>query len=362
VILIKFIELGQEMMKLFKLLLYPFAGLYNLGTRFRNHLFDIGQKPSFEFDTTVIVVGNLNVGGSGKTPMIEYLIRLLGERFKVATLSRGYKRETSGYRLARDTDDAHSIGDEPLQLYRKFGKEIKVVVGEDRAAAIPHILHDFPETDVILLDDALQHRSVRPQLSVLLTDFSNPFFADFILPYGGLREARTGSSRADVIVVTKCPGGLSADEQDRTRQSIQRYAGIKPVFFSTIKYEEPLSFGKPGHLSTNIVLVSGIAMTQHLMNFSTKGHKIVKHFDFPDHHRYSNNDLINIEHFCNGQSEPFVILTTEKDMVKLIEPAFRPLIERWPWFYVPIRQEFLQDGLKFDELILGSCRKRPVTG
>jgi tetraacyldisaccharide 4'-kinase len=342
------------MMKILKLLLYPFAVLYNLGTGFRNHLYNIGHKPSFEFDRTVIVVGNLNVGGSGKTPMVEYLIQLLQDRYAIATLSRGYKRDTTGYKLADDTDTAHTIGDEPLQLYRKFGKKVKVVVGENRAMAIPHILHDYPETKVILLDDALQHRSVKPHLTIMVTEFSNPFYTDFVLPLGSLREARVGAARADIIVVTKCPAQLSGEERTRMTGSIQKYAGSKPVFFSTIQYKGPFSFGKPSSLFTNAILVSGIAMTRQLTEFCSTRFKTQKHFDFPDHHRYTLNDLMNIEHHCNLQQEPFVILTTEKDMVKLAVPEFRPFLERWPWFYIPIQQEFLQDGLKFDKLILGS--------
>ncbi len=341
-------------MKIVKLLLYPFAVLYNLGTRFRNHLYNIGHKASFAFDRTVIVVGNLNVGGSGKTPMIEYLIQLLKDRYAVATLSRGYKRDTTGYRLADETDTAHTIGDEPLQLYRKFGKQVRVVVGENRALAIPHILHDFPETNVILLDDALQHRTVKPQLTILVTEFSNPFYADFVLPFGSLREARVGAARADVIVVTKCPSGLEAEDQAHMTRSIQKYAGPKPVFFAGIRYNGPFPFGKPGPVATNVIVVSGIAMTRQLTDFCSRDHRILRHFDFPDHHTYTLNDLLNIEHFCNIQTEPFAVLTTEKDMVKLIEPEFRPFLDRWPWFYIPIQQEFLQDGLKFDELISGS--------
>ncbi len=348
-------------MKIVKLLLYPIAALYNLGTRFRNYLYNIGQKPSFEFDTTVIVVGNLNVGGSGKTPMIEYLIHLLMEQFAVVTLSRGYKRETTGYRLATDADDAHTIGDEPLQLYRKFRKQIEVVVGEDRAIAIPHILKEFPETDIILLDDALQHRSVKPQLAVLVTEFSNPFYLDFVLPLGGLREARVGAARADIIVVTKCSAHLSREEQRIMTQAIHRYSGLKPVFFSHIEYGGPIAFGKPGPMTKNAILVSGIAMPGQLIDFCESQHTVLKHFDFPDHHRYSLGDLVTIEHFCNSLSDPFVILTTEKDMVKLIEPDFKPFVERWPWFCIPIKQEFLQDGLKFDKLILGSVINPPGT-
>ncbi|HWA32656.1 MAG TPA: tetraacyldisaccharide 4'-kinase, partial [Cyclobacteriaceae bacterium] len=212
-------------MKIVRLLLYPFAALYNLATTVRNYLYDIGHKPSFEFDTPVIAIGNLNVGGSGKTPMVEYLVSLLKEHYKVATLSRGYRRETKGYRIATESDTVRQIGDEPMQLFRKFGKEVNVVVGEDRVLAIPNILQEFPETNVIVLDDALQHRSVRARLSILVTDCAHPFYDDFVLPFGRLRESRRGAKRSDIIVVSKCPGDIVYEKRRAMTQSIQRYAG-----------------------------------------------------------------------------------------------------------------------------------------
>src|SRR5271154_1651805 len=157
-------------MVIFKLLLYPFAVLYDGITRFRNHLYNIGQKKSFRFQTVVISIGNLNAGGAGKTPMVEYLIRILKPNYKLATLSRGYGRTTHGIRFGSSTENAGTIGDEPFQLFRKFAPEVNVVVGEERALAIPRILYEFPETDIILLDDAFQHRAVEPQLSILLTE------------------------------------------------------------------------------------------------------------------------------------------------------------------------------------------------
>ena len=341
-------------MKILKLLLFPFAALYNLVTSVRNYLYDIGHKPSFEFDIPVIAVGNLSVGGSGKTPMVEYLIELLKNQYGVATLSRGYKRDTKGYRLAQEDDTAKTIGDEPFQLFKKFGKEIKVVVGEDRVFAIPHILQECPGTQVILLDDALQHRSVKPQLSILVTEYSNPFYKDFVLPFGRLREARTGAHRSDVIVVTKCSYDLSAEVERTMSRSIQHYAGVKPVFFSAIQYGEPQSLGNGLAFSNNIVLVSGIANGHALKEYCSLNLNIIKHFDFPDHHRYLENDLLEIENFCEIQSCPYSIVTTEKDMVKLIEPAFRPFTLRSPWYYMPIKHVFLQNGLKFDELVLKS--------
>lgn len=344
-------------MKVAKLLLYPFAALYNVGTRFRNYLYDIGHKNSFQFDSTVIAVGNLNVGGSGKTPMVEYLIQLLKEKHTVATLSRGYKRDTKGYRLAGNADTARTIGDEPFQLFRKFGNEINVVVGEDRVFAIPNILQEFPDTEIILLDDALQHRSVKPQITILVTEYSNPFYEDFVLPFGRLREARKGACRSDIIVVTKCPDQLSAQKRSEMTHAIQRYAGLKPVFFSIIQYVDPIAFGGQRKLEKNILLVSGIANDTSLKAFCFSNYTVLRHFAFHDHHRYSTKDLDTIQDFCKKQSLPFSIITTEKDMVKLIEPGLRPYLDRLSWFYLPIRHMFLEDGLKFDEFIFDSVTR-----
>ena len=341
-------------MKILKLLLYPFAALYNLVMRFRNYLYDIGHKPSFQFNTAVVAVGNLTVGGSGKTPMIEYLIQLLKAKYGVATLSRGYKRDTKGYRKAQRTDTARSLGDEPFQLFRKFGDEINVFVGEDRAFAIPHILQESPQTDVILLDDALQHRSVKPQVTILVTEYSNPFYRDFVLPFGRLREARVGASRSDLVVVTKCNPATMPAQKDEMTSQINRYAGPKPIFFSCVEYDSPRSIGAHQTLSKNVILVSGIAKTQPLTEYCFSNYNVLKHFKFPDHHRYSRKDLAMIESFCKSQTFPFSIITTEKDMVKLIAPEFKQFLDQWSWFYMPIRQVFLQDGLKFDALIFAA--------
>ncbi|MBY0433688.1 MAG: tetraacyldisaccharide 4'-kinase, partial [Cyclobacteriaceae bacterium] len=298
---------------------------------------------------------------SGKTPMVEYLITLLSRTHRTVTLSRGYKRETQGYRIAGDGDTAHTVGDEPLQLYRKFGRDINVVVGEDRVFAIPNILQDLPGTEVIIMDDALQHRPVRPQLTILVTEFSNPFYSDFLMPFGRLREARKGATRADIIVVTKCDETVAQKEKDDMMRKIRRYAGEKPVFFSSIGYDNPRPIGKAAELTSNVIIVSGIAKTTSLNGFCQSNYQVVKHFKFPDHHRYTVADLTTIENFYRAQTQPVSIVTTEKDMVKLNDEQFRPWMDRLPWFYIPIRQVILEDGLKFDELVLKAVKATAET-
>jgi len=337
-------------MFVFKYLLWPFALLYDLATRIRNYLFDIGHKKSFEFETIVISVGNLNVGGSGKTPMVEYLIRLLSDQFQLATLSRGYGRKTHGIRFASVTENARTLGDEPYQIFRKFGDKVKVAVGEERVLAIPMILHEFPEVQIIIMDDAFQHRSVNPQFSVLVTDYKKPFYKDFLLPFGRLREARTGAVRADVIVVTKAMG-ISGEEATRMEDSILKSAGNRPVFFSGLTYEPPLPIHHEFPIDTNIILVSGIAKNTHIEQEASKSYQIVYHFKFEDHHVYSAEDIQRI-HQRADEAQVHSILTTEKDMVKLIAPQLLPLLQNKKWFYLPVQLSFINDGTDFDRMVI----------
>jgi tetraacyldisaccharide 4'-kinase len=330
-------------------LLLPFAGLYNLVTRVRNYLYDIGHKKSFQFETIVISVGNLNAGGSGKTPMIEYLVRLLIDHKKVATLSRGYGRKTHGIRIATSNDDARSIGDEPFQLMRKFGDKIVVAVGEERALAIPTILHENPEVEVILLDDAFQHRAVRPQFSILVTDRDKPFYKDYLLPMGRLRESRIGAKRANAIVVTKADG-ISTSEMEMARKDIANYAGDVPVFFSGLSYQQHLPINHSNEIDHKVVLVSAIANNTQFERATSKRYEVARHFRFPDHHVYSIADIQKI-HLAADTMNVNSILTTEKDMVKLISQSTVSQLERKNWFYLPVRAEFLENGMRFDELI-----------
>lgn len=333
-------------MSFLRYLWWPFAVLVDGVTRLRNYLYQIGHKKSFRFDTVVISVGNLNVGGSGKTPMIEYLVRLLSPRYKIATLSRGYGRSTSGFRLAGPDDNARTLGDEPYQLFKKFQHKIYVAVGEQRALAIPTILNECPDVEVILLDDAFQHRAVVPQFSILVTDFQKPFYKDELLPMGRLRENRYGAGRADVVMVTKCNSEAS-ETRDKMRQSILRYAPGKPVFFSTIKYAPPVPI-VTGKLSAEVVLVTGIGNTQSFVKHLTQHYNVRKHFKFEDHHRYSKEDLNRINREAGTNS----IITTEKDMVKLISSELVEFVKQASWFYLPMEAEIVGNGSEFDSMML----------
>lgn len=336
-----------------RLLLFPFSIIYDLITRIRNHLYNIGHKPSFRFDVPVISVGNLNAGGSGKTPMTEYIIRLLSSNHKLATLSRGYGRRSRGFRIANKNDNAVTIGDEPYQMFLKFGHTVAITVGEDRALAIPNILQEFTDIDCILLDDAFQHRAVNPGFSILLTEYDRPFTRDLVLPAGNLREARKGASRADVIVVTKCPSrkvstsSLTAD--------IRKYAGDKPVFFTTIKYGELVSFGNLAQPTGKVILVTGIANPTPLYDYLKVRFEITRHFKYGDHHSFTESDVNDI-HYEAEQMSDLTIITTEKDMVRL--RAFGSVKEH-PWFYIPIEIEFLNNGSDFDSLVTAHLSLQP---
>jgi tetraacyldisaccharide 4'-kinase len=340
-------------MPILKILLWPFTVLYNLVTKVRNYLYDIGHKPSFQFDTVVICVGNLNVGGSGKTPMIEYLVRLLGDTYSLAVLSRGYGRKTKGIRLANEQDDAFTLGDEPYQYYRKFGKTVTVCVGEERALAIPTILNERPETQVILLDDAFQHRTVVPQFSILLTEFSKPFYKDFLMPFGRLRESRSGAKRADVIIVTKCQPSVPNEEMV---SKLQHYAGDKPVFFSGLVHKKAEAFVEGNVIGKKVILVSGIANSAKLEEFVSSNYELVQHFKFGDHHPYSQSDILKIEAAVKAQGAES-ILTTEKDMVKLISTKLKTYLNEKLWFYLPVETVFVNRGSEFDEMVLAVVEK-----
>lgn len=334
-------------MKLLPVLLFPFAVIYDLVTRVRNSLYDRGMKPSATFEVPLIGVGNLAVGGTGKTPMVEYLIRLLRDDYRMATLSRGYGRATRGVRLAGDAESAKTIGDEPMQLFRKFGNDVVVAVGEERVFAVPHILDHHPDVNLVVLDDVFQHRRIQPAFQILLTDYRRPFVDDFLLPAGRLRESRDGATRADVVVVTKCPRSISDDDMQALTRSIRRYTPA-PVFFSAVRYGEVRCVTSEGAaLPENVVLVSGIAYAAPLEEYLRLGHRVAGHLRFGDHHRYTSQDIDRICAVAAGANAG--VITTEKDLTKLDPAAFRT--RSTALYVIPVEMEFLKNGREFDEIV-----------
>jgi tetraacyldisaccharide 4'-kinase len=304
---------------------------------------DVGIKSSKSYDFPVICVGNLSVGGTGKTPMIEYLIRLLHNDYKIATLSRGYKRNTKGFVLAGATSNAGSIGDEPFQFYKKF-PEISVAVDANRVEGIQKILR-FKNPQVILLDDAFQHRSVKAGLNVLLTSFDDLFSDDWLLPVGNLREFSSGKKRAQIIVVTKCPHDFS--EQDRREIQLKLKLNVnQELFFSKIQYDEFVYNNQSKLLLDNFfqspkLLLAGIAKPDTFFNYLKKPGDVC--MTYADHHNFSDIDIQNIL----KKASKIPIITTEKDYVRLVDR-----IPNEQLFYLPIRSEFLNNGSFFDQMIL----------
>lgn len=341
-------------LKSFRILLLPFALLYWLGIAIRNWLYDKNILGSTSFAMPIICVGNLSVGGTGKSPMVEYLIRLLKDRFKVATLSRGYKRKTKGYALANDHTTALEIGDEPMQFHTKF-PGVPVAVGEERLVAIPQLLHDRPDTQVIILDDAFQHRSIRAGMNIVLTEHSNLFTRDFYLPTGDLRDVKSSYKRAQLIVVTKCDPDLNTLEKERIIREINPDED-QSVFFTAIEYGQPYHIvtkeGRDIGADTEVLLVSGIANPRPLENLLEKYSQAYHNIHYTDHHIYTIDDLKDIKkRFDNIDAVNKIILTTEKDAVRLLK--FNSKMAEWPLYVIPVRHHFLfNEGGLFDQRIL----------
>ena len=351
-------NLNTVVLKSFRVLLLPFAILYGLVVVVRNYLFDKGYIKSASFNFPLICVGNLAVGGTGKSPMVEYLVHLLRPNFRVGTLSRGYKRKTRGYVLAGERTTALEIGDEPMQFHSKF-PDVAVAVGEERLDAIPQLLHDRPELQAIILDDAFQHRAIKAGFNILLTEYSNLFTYDIFLPTGDLRDARRSYQRADVIIVTKCPPDLSIERKRKAIRDIQPLPRQK-VFFTAIEYGVPYHIisGETRKITATdeILLVCGIANPQPLKDFIFHHSATYYQLDYSDHHIFTIDDLKDIRRrYQDIDSRKKFIVTTEKDAMRLMK--FRDELAELPVYVLPIRHRFLfNEGGRFDELVVGYIR------
>ena len=314
-------------MKILRYILFPIIPFYYLATWLRNKLFDLGLKKSKSYSTPVICVGNLSVGGTGKTPMIEHLITILKNEYKVATLSRGYKRKSKGFQLGDKNASAETIGDEPFQFYNKFKEDVLVAVDADRQNGIEQLMSLANAPEVILLDDAYQHRKVKAGFNILLTTYADPYFKDFVLPTGNFREPRSGANRANIIVVTKCPDNLQ--ETDKTLFLKRIHADKNQyVFFSSIAYAETLlSAEKTMNVEdlTSFCLVTGIANPRPLTDFLESKNLKFEHLNFNDHHNFTPADIAEL-------SKKELIVTTEKDFMRLKDYE----VLKGKLFYLPI--------------------------
>ena len=317
-------------MNLLRKLLFPFAILYGFITYLRNYLYDKGILKSYSFDIPVIAVGNLSVGGTGKTPQIEYLIRLLSPNYKVATLSRGYKRKSEGFILADAATTAEILGDEPFQYFKKF-RDIQVAVDADRKNGIEQLLNQKFRPEIILLDDAFQHRKVKAGFYILLTAYEDLFCDDFMLPTGNLRESRNGAKRANLIIVTKCPLDITELEQQNIKNKL---AVDLPIYFSSIDYDDKVyndteSLAVSDLKLTPKMLLAGIAKPKPFFDYLQTDKDEV--MTFSDHHHFSESDILNIK----SQAIDKIIVTTEKDFVRLDAKILRKQL-----FYLPIKSKF----------------------
>ncbi|WP_040278374.1 tetraacyldisaccharide 4'-kinase [Psychroserpens damuponensis] len=315
-------------MKLLRKILFPIVPVYYIVTWVRNILYDLGWKTSKSYALPVICVGNLSTGGTGKSPTIEYLIRVLKTKYKVATLSRGYKRETTGFIIANDNATAQTIGDEPFQFYSKF-KDVTVSVDANRQHGITQLIKQ-KQPDVILLDDAFQHRKVKASFNILLTSYDNLYCDDIVLPTGNLREPRSGAKRAQLIVVTKCPTSLSSSEKETIKNKLKPLKD-QEVFFSSIAYSETV-FSANDELALSafkgqkITVVTGIANPLPFINYLKSQSIDFEHLSFKDHHDFSSSEMELLK-------QKNIILTTEKDYVRLKDGFKTQSQQLW---YVPI--------------------------
>ncbi len=346
-----------------KLILFPFSVLYGLVVFVRNRLYDLNILKSTEFEVPVISIGNITVGGTGKTPHVEYLIELLKDKFEVVTLSRGYKRKTRGFFWVEENSKVADVGDEPLQMKRKF-RDVSVSVCEKRVVGVDKIMRaqEIKIPDVILLDDAYQHRQITPGINILLIDYNRPIKDDMLLPAGHLRESAFQRHRASIIIFTKCPGEITPI----MRRVMENGVHLKPyqeMFFTTLVYDKflpvfsaPVLFDKsiPGK-KYDILAVTGIASPLLIFKYLEGVSNRLETLQFPDHHNFTDEDIRTISSkFIAMDSANKIIVTTEKDAVRLKEMAGIDEQIKELLYYLPVKVRFLgEDGKSFNKRILG---------
>ncbi len=339
-------------------MLLPLSFVYGGILRLRNWLFDKNIFKSTPFNFPLICIGNLAVGGTGKTPMAEYLIRLLKNDFKTATLSRGFKRKTKGFGIANENTTALEIGDEPMQFHKKF-PDVSVAVGEERLVAIPQLLQDRPATEVIILDDAFQHRAVKPGLNILLTEYRDLYTRDFLLPAGNLRDVKSSAKRAEIIIVTKCKQDLSAAEKETIIHELKPTPN-QTVYFTTIVYSRPYHLFSKREINfthhADVLLVCGIANPRPLKEFLSANVHSYDMLRYADHHIFDSDDLKEItKQFDKIRSAEKLILTTEKDGVRM--QKFENELAGFPLYVLPIKHSFLfGEEEKFNKQVVDFIR------
>lgn len=344
--------------------LLPFSWIYGSIVRFRNWLFDIGLKKSKSFSIPIISVGNITVGGSGKTPHVEYLIRLLHDKAKIAVLSRGYKRKSHGYILANESTTMPEIGDEPFQMHQKFS-DIYVAVDTKRARGIENLQNDeaTKDVDVVLLDDAFQHRYVKPGINILLVDYHRLIIYDKMLPAGRLREPLSGKNRADIVIITKCPKDLKPMEFRVLTKAMDLYP-FQKLYFTSIDYDTPKGVFEEKQIELDklqdyhVLLLTGIASPKQMEHDLKPMTKDITNLSFGDHHSFKGKDIDRINDAFESMPEPRIIITTEKDAVRLRETEGLYEKVKSNMYELPIKVSFMLDQQdNFNEKIISYVRK-----
>ncbi len=344
--------------------LLPLSWIYGLGVGLRNFMFEIGLLKSHSFDVPVISVGNITVGGTGKTPHVEYLIRLLKDKTKVAVLSRGYKRKTKGFIIADKESTAHTIGDEPMQMLHKF-RDVTIAVDRKRVNGIRKLTDGstVKDIDVILLDDAFQHRYVKPGINILLVDYHRLIIYDKLLPAGRLREPLSGKNRADIVIVTKCPKDLKPMEFRVITKAMNLYP-YQHLYFTTLVYDnlQPVFCGEERPLdsisgNTNVLLLTGIASPKQMAVDLSPYTQHIHQLTFADHHRFKQGDIDRINTAFAALPHPKMIITTEKDTTRIVETSGLSEEVRHNMYALPVRIQFMEKQENFNENIIGYVRK-----
>ena len=344
--------------------LLPFSWIYGSIVRFRNWLFDMGLKKSKSFSIPIISVGNITVGGSGKTPHVEYLIRLLHDKAKIAVLSRGYKRKSHGYVLAEESTTMPEIGDEPFQMHQKFS-DIYVAVDAKRARGIENLQNDeaTKDVDVVLLDDAFQHRYVKPGINILLVDYHRLIIYDKMLPAGRLREPLSGKNRADIVIITKCPKDLKPMEFRVLTKAMDLYP-FQKLYFTSIDYDTPKGVFEEKQIELDklqdyhVLLLTGIASPKQMEHDLKPMTKDITNLSFGDHHSFKGKDIDRINDAFESMPEPRIIITTEKDAVRLRETEGLYEKVKSNMYELPIKVSFMIDQQdNFNEKIISYVRK-----
>ncbi len=338
-----------------RILLLPFSLIFWIAIRIRHLLFDWGIIKSNDVGAKTICVGNLTVGGTGKTPHVEYLLKLLGDRYRLAMLSRGYRRQTKGFQFVTQYSNSADVGDEPLQIKNRYPKTI-VAVDEKRVRGAQKIIANHPEVEAIILDDAFQHRYIKPGLSILLIDYSRPVWSDFLLPAGNLRDISREIRRANVVIVTKCPKDIKDSEILAFSNRLEVSSNAR-VFFSTYDYGEPIPVfqenGKNELQTKKVIGLAGIANPLPFKKHLIDNFKLAEFHTFPDHHAFSKKEIWAIfEKFSKKSNEEFCILTTEKDASRIKGIDIGNCNMALRFFYIPIQVGFLNNNeVEFNNIV-----------